>query len=232
AWEFPLKYQIPLLRVGKLKRLKSSPLIYGEVTVGILTKEIKYCEERLKEDGKLLDKEGVRKMCTNKLTDSCDAKALALSSQSKHQHDWMGDDTGFLLGMDYVNSTMVLKGLPPLMVKYIISEYAKSTTITCDVSQKDPMSHMLFSFVIDGVFRRAPKEMGVKVNDLPLTVLAYIDDLIGEWPPFRTLSKRSDISALSGKSNGTPNGSRCRSTLYLRTPSSSSRTNSQEDRSI
>ncbi|KAF7277412.1 hypothetical protein GWI33_007611 [Rhynchophorus ferrugineus] len=43
-------------------------------------------------------------MWTNKLTDSCDAKALALSSQSKHQHDWMGDDTGFLLGMDYVNS--------------------------------------------------------------------------------------------------------------------------------
>ncbi|KAF7272977.1 hypothetical protein GWI33_014277, partial [Rhynchophorus ferrugineus] len=64
--------------------------------------------------------------------------------------------------------TMVLKGLPPLMVKYIISEYAKSTTITCDVSQKDPMSHMLFGFVIDGVFRRAPKEMGVK----PLAVKA------------------------------------------------------------
>ncbi|XP_076275049.1 uncharacterized protein LOC143205911 [Rhynchophorus ferrugineus] len=34
AWEFPLRYQTPLLRVGKLKRLKSSPFIYGEAALG------------------------------------------------------------------------------------------------------------------------------------------------------------------------------------------------------
>ncbi|KAF7275606.1 hypothetical protein GWI33_011505 [Rhynchophorus ferrugineus] len=83
AWEFPLRYQTPLLRVGKLKRLKSTPLICGEAAVGILIKEIKECEERLKEDGKLLDKEGAREVWTNKLTNSCDAKALDLSTQER-----------------------------------------------------------------------------------------------------------------------------------------------------
>ncbi|KAF7272498.1 hypothetical protein GWI33_014716 [Rhynchophorus ferrugineus] len=41
-----------------------------------------------------------------------------------------------------------------------------------------PISPMLFSFVINGIFRGIPEEIGIKVDIWPLTVLAFADDLI------------------------------------------------------
>lgn len=86
---------------------------------------------------------------------------------------------------------MRAKGLPPQMILYIMSVYERSVTRfdyggwtsdpihpTCGVKQGDPLSPVLFNFIIDEMIKNMPSDIGVKISNMSLSVLAFADDLI------------------------------------------------------
>lgn len=83
------------------------------------------------------------------------------------------------------------KGLPESMVRYIANVYEHGKTIlqhgdwrsekihpTCGVKQGDPLSPIMFNFVMDGMLKNLKSGIGVNVDGAHLNVLAFADDIV------------------------------------------------------
>lgn len=90
-----------------------------------------------------------------------------------------------------LSRTLAAKGVPRPMIDYIMTYYSDSNTVlqhdgwhstnihaTCGVKQGDPLSPLLFNFVIDEMIAKLPPGIGVDVDGMRLNVLAFADDLI------------------------------------------------------
>ena len=88
-------------------------------------------------------------------------------------------------------TVMMAKGLPQHLVKYIMYVYRSSVTRfehgdwtseffhpTCGVKQGDPMSSVLFNFIIDYLLIKIPDDIGVHVSNMHVNVMAFADDMI------------------------------------------------------
>lgn len=89
-----------------------------------------------------------------------------------------------------IRDTLTIKGVPNLMVRYIMDVYARSTTKlvcdgwesdpihpTCGVKQGDPLSPIIFNMVIDTLLRAIPPEVGVEVGGERFNTFAFADDI-------------------------------------------------------
>jgi hypothetical protein len=90
-----------------------------------------------------------------------------------------------------LDMAMQSKGFPREMRRYLNYVYDNSSLkIKCGmktsesihpvrgVKQGDPLSPLLFNFVIEGLLRDLPKEIGTHIGDFQLNALAFADDLI------------------------------------------------------
>lgn len=81
--------------------------------------------------------------------------------------------------------------MPENMIKYIIKVYAASSTVlqhdgwesekihpTCGVKQGDLLSSYIFNFIMDELLKRIPEEIGVDLDGIRVSIMAYADDLI------------------------------------------------------
>lgn len=87
--------------------------------------------------------------------------------------------------------TLQIMGVPPPMIKYVHETYKRSTTtLSCGgwqsekihptrgVKQGDPLSPMIFNMVMDRLWSRLPKEVGISFGGTPINGAAFADDLI------------------------------------------------------
>lgn len=87
--------------------------------------------------------------------------------------------------------TLTAKGIPQSMIDYISKLYHKSNTVlqhgnwesrkihfTCGVKQGDPLSPLLFNFLVDEMMKTLAPEIGVDIDGLKLNIIAFADDLI------------------------------------------------------
>lgn len=98
-------------------------------------------------------------------------------------------------------------GVPRLMCEYIQGTYAESVTRlregdweshaihpTCGVKQGDPLSPMIFNLVIDRLFSKLPKEVGIRLGDTILNSIGYADDLVLFATTAQGLQELLDVS--------------------------------------
>lgn len=87
--------------------------------------------------------------------------------------------------------TLKTKGIPAPMIDYISKLYNKSSRVlqhgdwesgkiypTCGVKQGDPLSPLLFNFLIDEMLKTLAPEIGVDIEGLKLNNMAFADDLV------------------------------------------------------
>ncbi|CAL7940835.1 unnamed protein product [Xylocopa violacea] len=90
-----------------------------------------------------------------------------------------------------IKDTLVTKGLPEDMVRYIMDTYKRSNTRlkcdgwvseplhpTCGVKQGDPLSPIIFNMIIDRLLKLIPSEIGVEVAGQKFNAFAFADDLV------------------------------------------------------
>ena len=87
--------------------------------------------------------------------------------------------------------TMSTKGIPRQMYEYIMNTYHRSSTViqhgdwtsqkispTCGVKQGDPLSPMLFNFVVDEMLKKINPDIGINLDGMKISILAFADDLV------------------------------------------------------
>lgn len=90
-----------------------------------------------------------------------------------------------------IERTLISKGVPKEMADYVMKIYREGSTVlqhggwqSSDihprrgVRQGDPLSPLIFNWVMDGMIRSIPAELGVDVGGRRLSVLAFADDLV------------------------------------------------------
>lgn len=100
-----LRWNVPLRRLGRLRKLPLAEEGAAQAPGAFLQKEIAKCEDRLRDQDQIITSQaGINVRWAQLLYNKVDGMGLRGSAEVPQQHTWIGEGTRFLTGRDYLQS--------------------------------------------------------------------------------------------------------------------------------